>query len=183
MVPRHRPPDATAPPAELVTLGRIANRHGLRGELRIVPYNAESTAALSWSSLILVRDDGTTERRRVLASRPHKRFVLVTLEGVTTADAAEALIGCAVAVPRAERPPPGPASVYHVDLIGCAVQTTSGEALGTVQELIVTGSNDVCVVRGGGREVLIPLIADVIASLDTSARTIIVHPLPGLIDA
>ena len=87
-----------------------------------------------------------------------------------------------MAVPRAALPPPGPAAVYHVDLIGCAVRTTAGEALGTVQEMIVTGSNDVCVVRGGGREVLIPLVADVIAALDTAARTIVVHPLPGLLE-
>jgi 16S rRNA processing protein RimM len=187
MVPRHRPAEPTAPsatsPAALVELGRIVNRHGIRGELRILPHNPQSTAVLALPSLLVVRDDGTTERRRVLASRPHKRFVLVSLEGVDSADDAEALIGCSVAVARADLPPLDPASVYHVDLIGCAVRTTSGEALGTVQELIVTGSNDVCVVRGGGREVLIPLVADVIASLDTSARTIVVHPLPGLLDA
>jgi 16S rRNA processing protein RimM len=52
-----------------------------------------------------------------------------------------------------------------------------------VRELIVTGSNDVCVVRGTGREYLIPLIADVIATLDTAGREIVVHPVPGLLDA
>jgi 16S rRNA processing protein RimM len=186
MVPRHRPAEPAAGSAaasgELVELGRIVNRHGIRGELRILPHNPESAAVLALPSLLLARGDGTTERRRVLARRPHKRFVLVTLEGVTTASDADALIGCGVVVPRADLPPPGPASVYHIDLIGCAVRTTSGEALGTVQEVIVTGSNDVCVVRGGGREVLIPLVADVIASLDTDARTIVVHPLPGLIE-
>jgi ribosomal 30S subunit maturation factor RimM len=38
-------------------------------------------------------------------------------------------------------------------------------------------------VRGAGREVLIPLVADVIATLDTAARTIVVRPVPGLLDA
>jgi len=119
----------------------------------------------------------------VLAGRRHKRFALLRLEGVETANDAEALIGRGVAVLRTQLPPPGPAALYHVDLIGCAVHTTAGEPLGTVEELIVTGSNDVCVVRGLGREVLIPLVADVIATLDTAARTIIVHPIPGLLDA
>jgi hypothetical protein len=53
---------------------------------------------LALPSLLLTRGDGTPERRRVLASRPHKRFVLVSLEGVSTANDAEALIGCGVAV-------------------------------------------------------------------------------------
>ena len=101
---------------------------------------------------------------------------------MATANDAEALIGCRIVVPRAALPAAGPRAVYHVDLIGCAVRTTGGEWLGTVRELIVTGSNDVCVVRDTQREFLIPLVADVIAEVDTTARMIVVHPLPGLLD-
>jgi 16S rRNA processing protein RimM len=151
--------------------------------VRVLPHNPESSVVLEIPAVILTRADGSTHSRRVLAGRPHKRFALLQLEGVATAEDAEALVGCTVSVPRAQLPPPGPAAVYHVDLLGCAVRTTAGEALGTVAELIVTGSNDVCVVRGDGREHLIPLVADVIAEIDTRARTIVVHPLPGLLDA
>jgi len=101
---------------------------------------------------------------------------------VTTANDAEALIGSTVAVPRAQLPPMAPEAVYHIDLIGCAVRTTTGEELGTVAEMIVTGSNDVCVVRSATRECLIPLIADVIDRLDVPARMIVVRPVPGLLD-
>jgi 16S rRNA processing protein RimM len=186
MVPRGRPPESVRPtitnPGELVELGRVVKRHGIRGEVRVLSHNPESAAMTASASIVLTRDDGTREWRRVLEARRHKQFALLRLEGVATVNDAEALIGCGVAVPREQLPPPG-AAVYHIDLIGCAVRTTSGEALGTVEELIVTGSNDVCVVRGAGREVLIPLIADVIVALDPSARTIVVNPLPGLIDA
>jgi 16S rRNA processing protein RimM len=72
--------------------------------------------------------------------------------------------------------------VYHADLLGCAVVTTDGTALGTVREMLVTGSNDVCVVRDDGREVLVPLVADVIAQIDVAGRRLVVHPLPGLLD-
>jgi 16S rRNA processing protein RimM len=184
-VPGGRPAEPNTPPSsqpgELIELGRIVNRHGIRGEVRVLQHNPESDAVLALSDVLLV-GAGAIDRRRVLERRRHKQFVLLRLAGVTTANDAEALVGRAVAMPRAQLPPPGPAEAYHVDLIGCAVRTTAGEALGTVEELIVTGSNDVCVVRGGGREVLIPLVADVIAALDTDARIIVVHPLPGLLD-
>lgn len=186
MVPRQRIPESTrsaARPDELVELGRIVNRHGIRGELRLLPHNPDAAGVLALSTLLLTRDDGSVERRRVISSRPHKHFVLVTMEGVSSANDADALVGCGVAVPRADLPPLEAQAVYHIDLIGCAVHTTGGELLGTVREVIVTGSNDVCVVRGGGREVLIPMTADVIASLDTAARTIVVHPVPGLLEA
>jgi 16S rRNA processing protein RimM len=185
MVPRGRPPESAHRPisaaGELVELGRIVNTHGIGGEVRVLPHNPADGVLTSRGEVVLTGDDGSVERRRVHGARRHKRFALLRLEGVASANEAEALVGRGVAIPRAELPAAGD-SVYHIDLIGCAVRTTGGEALGIVQELIVTGSNDVCVVRGGGREVLIPLVADVIASLDVAARQIVVHPLPGLLD-
>jgi 16S rRNA processing protein RimM len=185
MTPAGRSPQPAAAsnaPGELVELGRIVNRHGIGGEVRVLPYNPESSSVVELSAVVLTRDDGSRHVHRVLGARRHKQFALLRLEGVATANDAERLVGCGVAVPRAQLPPAGPAAVYHLDLIGCAVRSTTGEALGTVDEMIVTGSNDVCVVRGTGREYLIPLIADVIAQLDTAGRTIVVHPLPGLLD-
>jgi 16S rRNA processing protein RimM len=180
---RVRPPGA-APTSDdaLVELGRIVNTHGIRGEVRVLPHNPQSPAVLDVDALVVTRPDGGRESRRIVARRRHKQFALLCFDGVTDADAAEALVGCAVSVPRDRLPPPGPHAVYHVDLIGCSVRTTAGALLGTVQELIVTGSNDVCVVRGAGREYLIPLIDDVLAALDLPARTITVHPLPGLLE-
>jgi 16S rRNA processing protein RimM len=183
MVPVGRPPESAAGAGPLVELGRIVNRHGIRGEVRVLPHNPDSAMVLALAAVVLTGPDGSCQSRRVLAGRRHKKFALLHLEGVASADDAEALVGCTVSVPRAHLPPAGPAAIYHIDLLGCAVRTTGGEALGTVHELIVTGSNDVCVVRGSGREYLIPLVADVIAELDPGARTIVVHPLPGLLDA
>ena len=171
-------PDATA----LIELGGIVNRHGIRGELRLRPHNPDSTIAGEARELVLVHRDGRRETRRVRAARPHKQFILLTLDGVDSADAAEALIGCTVAVPRTALPPAGPDAVYHADLLGCAVVTTAGVALGTVREVMTMPSNDVLVVRGAGREHLIPMIADVIASLDVAGRRVVVTPLPGLLE-
>ena len=186
MRPAGRTPSAApaiANPGELVELGRIVNRHGIQGEVRLLPHSPDSDVLTAGSEPWLRRPDGTVQRCRILALRPHKRFLLLQLDGVMTANDAEALVGSTLAVPRAALPPLAPDAAYHVDLIGCAVRTTTGEELGTVAELIVTGSNDVCVVRSGTREYLIPLIADVIDVLDVAARTIVVRPVPGLLDA
>jgi len=181
-----RPPQSADPSQtvgdEVVELGRIVARHGIRGEVRLRLHNPESALAIERSSVMLIRADGSCEPHRVLSGRRHKQFALLLLEGVATANAAETLVGCGVAVPRASLPAAGPSAAYHIDLVGCAVRTTDGELLGTVRELIVTGSNDVCVVRSAQREFLIPFVADVIAELDTAARTLVVRPLPGLLD-
>ena len=51
-----------------------------------------------------------------------------------------------------------------------------------VAETFATGLNDVWVVRGTGREYLIPVIADVVREIDRDARRIVIEPMPGLLD-
>ncbi|MBX3025107.1 16S rRNA processing protein RimM [bacterium] len=184
MEPTGRPlPPAESPAAAepLVELGPLVNIHGIRGELRLLPHNPASEVAAASGSLVLLHPDGRSETRRVHGARWHKRFVLLRLAGVDDAAAAEALVGCRVAVARAALPPPEGDAVYHVDLLGCEVVTTAGQVLGTVREMLVTGSNDVCVVRDARREVLVPMVADVIAEIDVAHRRLVVHPLPGLL--
>jgi 16S rRNA processing protein RimM len=165
-----------------IELGRIVATHGVRGELRLSLHNPASKVIGASSVLLLSSADGDRHQRRVLSARRHKRCVLLRVDGIDTATDADALVGCAVLVPRAALPAPESGAVYHADLIGCAVETTEGEHLGTVRELIVTGSNDVCVVRDDDREVLIPLVADVVAELDAEAGRLVIRPVPGLLD-
>lgn len=169
-------------PSSLIAIGRVTKRHGVRGELRVLPHNPDSAAMEVASSLRLRGPHGESESRRVLATRRNNRFYLMRLEGVTTAEAADQLIGYDVCIAREALPALASNEYYHTDLIGCAVRTEAGVALGKVWEIISTGSNDVCVVRGGGREYLIPMIDDVIASLDVASGEIVVRPLPGLLD-
>lgn len=172
---------APDPPA-VVDLGRIVNRHGIRGEVRVLPYNPDTTSFDGAPRLCLRAPDGSTTAMRVVSTRRHKNFLLVCFEGVETADDAERLIGRTVCIERDRLPPPDPGRFYHVDLIGAAVLAEDGGAVGTVREVLATGSNDVLVVDGDGREHLIPLIADVVVRIDAPARQIVIRPLPGLLD-
>lgn len=167
----------------LVELGRIVGRHGIRGEVRFLPHNPSSTVFSSLTHVLLQRD-GRTERRRLVSSRPHKRVVLAQIEGVDTANAAEAIVGCVVSVPRHELPSLAQDEVYYLELIGCPVVTDAGTPLGVVTRVFNTGSNDICEVRDETREYLIPLIADVVVRLNVTPpeRILVIRPIPGLLD-
>jgi 16S rRNA processing protein RimM len=166
----------------LIELGRIVSLHGVRGELRVLPHNPDSDLLLHVAAVHLARSGGGHDEHAVVAARLHKRFVLLRLRSIESADDAQRLIGRAVCIPAADLPAPAPGEHYHHDLIGCAVRTDGGEAVGVVEEMISTASNDVCVVRGRGREHLIPLVADVVADIDVDERVIVIHPIPGLLD-
>jgi len=176
-----RRPATTA--ATLVEIGRIVGRHGIRGEVRLRLHNPDSTTLQPQASVVLCADGVALGSRLLLGVRRHKHYALLRLDGVTTADDAEALVGRVVCVPREHLPPRGPDEVYHLELIGCTVRTDTGESLGIVERVFATGSNDVCVVADGEREYLIPLIADVVVRIDVDAREMTVHPVPGLLES
>lgn len=173
--------EQTAAPETLIALGQVVNTHATCGELRLRLYNPESTALSAGSRVVLRRGTEQCERS-VHAVRRHGRSLLLTLDGCQSMDAAQALIGYELCVRQGDLPPAGAGEIYHYELVGMTVVTTGGVEIGTVSEVLSIPSNDVCVVRAGRREHLIPLVADVITQLDRAQRRIVIEPLPGLIE-
>ncbi len=104
------------------------------------------------------------------------------LEGITDPNLAEPLKGKNVFADERDLPPPSPDEFYFRDVIGCEVFLTDGRRIGAVEEIIATGANDVFVVRDEGKEVLVPVIADVVKQIDVAARRVVIEAVPGLLD-
>ena len=123
---------------------------------------------------------------RVPADILHRRTiapgVVLRLSTVKSRETARDLFQTYLYVPETEaaRPPKGEYFVHHI--IGLTVITTDGETLGTVREVLHTGSNDVYLVRDASREVLIPALKDVVKRIDLEAKTMEVTLPPGLLD-
>jgi 16S rRNA processing protein RimM len=58
--------------------------------------------------------------------------------------------------------------------------SVDGRKLGTIRQIIETGSNDVYVVQEGREELLIPALADVVREVDLERRLMVVD-LPALV--
>ena len=168
-------------PNTLIALGHVVGPHATRGELRVRPFNPDSTTLRAGGTVVL-RQGQDCEERRVTAIRRHKRYLLVTLDGCDSMNAAEDLKGREVCVREGDLPDIGPDEIYHYELVGMTVITTTGEDLGTVAEVMGTPSNDICIVRASQREHLIPLIASVVKQIDRVQRRLIIDPVPGLLD-
>lgn len=139
---------------------------------------------LEAARLTLRAGDGSLADYRLEHGDYYKSGVLLKLVGVDDRDAAEALRGAEI-VARAEDLPPLPAGEYYWhQLVGLRVVTVDGEAVGTITEILRTGSNDVYVTERAPRRPgpLIPDIADVIERVDLAAGEVVIKPLPGLLD-
>lgn len=94
---------------------------------------------------------------------------------------AAALRGKLLAIPQAEAMPLGEGEYFHHQILGLEVYTTTGERLGPIVEIMVTGSNDVYVVDRQGQEVLIPAIADVVQEVDLEGGRLVIEVVEGLL--
>jgi 16S rRNA processing protein RimM len=173
----------TAEAPTRLRVGVITGMHGLRGALRVRPDNPDSETLEQVRRVFLEDPAGAVREYRLLrAERFNRTVIRVMLEGVGDPDAAAALRGSTIAVAFEDLPAKAPGEFYHYEAIGCEVATTDGRRLGVIEEVIATGANDVWVVRDGDIEVLVPVIDNVVKSIDLDGRRMVVEAVPGLLD-
>lgn len=166
-------------PERLVALGVVGRPHGVRGEVRVHRFNPESTVLLEQEAVWL-RKEGEARLVRVERARLHGPYVLLTLEGVSGRDEAEALRGCEVCVERDSLPELGEDEVYHTDLIGLRAVRADGTPAGVVVGVQAYPSADCLVVRGedGDREV--PILEPYVDHVDLRRGVVVVAHLEDL---
>ena len=154
-----------------VTVGTINGLFGVHGAVRLFSYMDQPADILAFDRFWLVRN-GHREERRVTGTERKGPRLVAHLEGVEGREAGRALLGVEIQVPRRELGEPEDGAFYWADLVGLAVETTEGVALGEVTGLIETGANDVLVVAGPDRERLIPFTAEAVPEVDTAGGLI-----------
>jgi 16S rRNA processing protein RimM len=167
------------PSEPTVEVGRIARAHGVSGEVSVLVLS-EVPHRFAAGAVVFLQEGRTLT---VDSSRPHRGRLLVRFREVEDRAAAEALRGAVLVVPQTMSPPLPEGSWWDHQLIGCAVRTEGDRLLGTVGAVIHTPANDVWSVLGeGGTEILVPVLKDVLVSVDVATRRIVVREVPGLTD-
>jgi len=166
---------------EWAIIGKVVALFGVRGELKV---RLLTDIPNRFAELDAVHLGPNHIRYLIQRVRPHKgEMVVLKLEGIDAANAAEALRNLDLQIPLGELAKLPPDSYYQHDILGLHVFTLTERNLGEIVDIIVTGSNDVYVVKTQeGRQVLIPAIKDVIKQIDLMRHTMYIDPLPGLLD-
>jgi 16S rRNA processing protein RimM len=169
-------------PAAFVPLGRIVKTHGLAGEVSVIATDGLPLERLVGVHVWFVPPPGIIRTSFIVGVRPGPKGPLVKLDGVDGPDAAAALRGCTM-LAAASDVPEDITPEEEDDLTGVRVFDEQRGDLGVIDEVLVTGANDVWIVRGGPfGEVLIPVIEQCIVGVDLESMTATVRLLPGLIE-
>lgn len=168
------------PRPEKVCLGTIVGVHGVQGVVRIKSFTADPGAIAAYGA---VSDESGSRRFAVKVLGQARGAVLARLSGVADRNAAEALRGVRLYVPRAALPEANEDEFYHADLIGLPVETREGAALGTVRAVHNFGAGDILELRDeSGRELLLPFSDAAVPEVDLARGRIVAAPPAGLLE-
>ena len=149
---------------ERIIVGRVGAAHGIRGELRIIPLTdfPERFTALRE---VMVGD----ELLHIESVKPQGKNFLMRFREYAVREDAQRLTGRLLTVARAEAAPLDDGEYYVFDIVGLTVYDEEDNELGTVENVLRTGSNDVYAVRSeDGREILIPALRKVVRAIDVA---------------
>ena len=166
---------------EWATIGKVVALFGVRGELKV---RLLTDIPNRFAELDAVHAGPDHTRHLIQSVRPYKsEMIVLKLEGIDDANAAELLRNQDLQIPLSKLAKLPPDSYYQHDILGLRVFTLDKLELGKIVDILITGGNDVYVVKtGDSSQVLIPAIKDVIKEIDLIRHTMYIDPLPGLLD-
>ena len=173
-------------------IGKIVSTHGVRGELKVLPWADRPDFLLKFKTFYLLKpspagedgprsgpDAGCIDAGALIAesARVQKTCVLLKFKDIDTVEDAQKLRNRVLCIARDDpRIPAG--TVFHADLMGMPVHA-NGVEIGKIKEILSMPSSDVWVVKGE-KEYLIPHVRAFVPEIDLSLGHIDVQLIEGM---
>lgn len=163
-----------------VCVGAIAGAFGVRGEVRLKSFCAETSAIADYGPL--TTEDGSRSFRVTLGG-PIPNGVSARLSGVSSREEAEALRGIRLFADRERLPALPDDEFYHADLIGLSVHDTGGALIGRISAVLNHGAGDLLEIQRPGKgNALLPFTLAMVPTVDLGAGRVIADPPEGLFE-
>ena len=164
-------------PEQYLEVGKVTSTHGVMGEVRVQPW-ADSPEFLCQFKTLYV--DQAHWPIKVERARVHKNMVILKFEGITDVPSALSMRNAILYIDRADAKLPK-GSFFLADLMGLEVRDAqSGQVLGKIADIMNLPANNVYVVRGGEREILVPAVPQFIAETNVEGGYLRVNMMEDL---
>ncbi len=166
---------------DLTWIATIVGAHGIKGAVRVKPFANDPGFYLKCSKFH-VEISGELKIHYVKNIFSNKTGWILLFDEYDTRNQAEELRGCRLLLPDDELKPLETNEFFVHDIIGCKVEDTEGNILGSISEMLETGANHVYEVCGGKVNFLVPDVPHVVKELDVINKRMIIDPMPGMMD-
>lgn len=159
----------------ILECGRIVNTHGVRGEVKAEAY-IESALLCKLETVLI---GGSTFS--VTAARRHGEAVLLKLRGIDTVEAAMALKGKTITIPREQLSLPEGSYLFQ-DIYGFEVfDERKALPIGTLREVVQRPASMLYCVDTPAGEALIPAVKPFYQGVDFENRRLLIRTIEGML--
>jgi 16S rRNA processing protein RimM len=157
----------------LFSVGKIVNTQGIRGEVKIISQTDFPELRFAKGNQLIMIDPATGSQQ----------LYYVKFTAWNNINEVEKYKGWLLKVSEDDLAKLDDEEYYYHEILGCKVVTSQGEELGTIVEILTPGANDVWVVkRAKGKDILLPVIDDVIVNVNITNKMVTIEVMEGLID-
>lgn len=166
---------------KLLQVGVISSTHGIRGEVKVFPTTDDVNRFKKLKEVIL--DTGKQQLTLEIENVKYfKQFAILKFKGIDNINDVEHYKGMSLLVTRDNAVKLQKDEYFIADMIGMEVFTDDGEKFGVLEDVMLTGANDVYEIKSQKHGlVLVPAIKDCIIDIDIENQKMIIHLLDGLI--
>ena len=163
-----------------VALAEVARPHGVRGEVRLNLFNAESDLLLEMDEVLVRLPDGKEHEVSIDHARRADKTILLKLHSVDDRDRAEEIRGATICVPREKFPPLEDGEFYACDVEGAEVKLQNAR-IGVVERLAEYPTTHALVVKkDDGASIEVPLTEAYVEKIDTEGRVVVLKSIEDL---
>ena len=167
---------------EFLEVGKIINTHGLRGDVKIVTWTDYPEDFEEIDRVYIKRKTGD-EVLNISYVKYQKNNIIVKFKEIADINEAEKYKNLIVYADRNDLPELEEGAHYIADLIGLEIVSEDGKHIGELVDVFNTGANDIYdVKRSGKKNLLLPVIDEVVKDIDLENKKITVHVMEGLDD-
>ena len=165
-----------------VPVGRIVQPHGLGGEIKVVSLTNRPEWFKKYQTFCVGWRGKCEEWVEVERESVQGNHVILKIKGIDNRTAAEAFCGSFLHVRQKSYPDLPEGKEYLFNLIGLNVETTEGQRVGSLVDILELPGQDVYVVDTGDREVLIPVVNEFVKKVDIQRGIVLINRVEGLLD-
>ncbi len=170
---------------KFVSIGKILNFHGIKGEAKVGFQRGFEEQILSLRK-VFVRVFDTPIKFKVKSSRIHKNFAIMKFEGINSIDELLEYKGEKIYIEKSEAIESLNEDEFMTsDLIGLNVFDNNDDYIGKVVDVGTNNANDILCIQPENpdyEQFLIPFVQELVPVVDISRGMIVIKPIEGLLE-
>ncbi len=165
---------------DYIQIGKVANTHGVRGDIKIFPLTDDVTRFKTLKN-IRIENNGQGQQYTITGVKYVKNLVILQLKEVQNMNEALALKGGTLLIPMEEALPLGDNENYIFQMIGLMAKEEDGTELGVLNDVLQTGAHDIYVIDDGSKHgLMIPATHQFIKGVYVDEGYLVVKLIEGL---